>query len=88
MSLVQYRRRVERGEPVGPQPAPPLTAVERALAEERAGNDIARAMLRARFERLEELEAEVAQLKLERDTLKQAVDDLTTPVPKRPRREG
>lgn len=58
------------------------------LADERAGNDVARAMLRERFERIQELEAQVAQLSLERDTLKQAVDDLAASLPKKPRREG
>lgn len=46
------------------------------LDDERAGNDVARVMLRERAERILELEAQVAQLALERDTLKQAVDDL------------
>lgn len=58
-----------------------------ALADERAGNDVARTMLRERFEEIEALRTQVGQLTLERDALKQAVDDLTAP-PKKPRREG
>lgn len=57
------------------------------LDDERAGNDVARAMLRERAERIGELEAQVAQLTLERDALKQAVDDLTAPVEEKPARK-
>ena len=65
MSLVQYRRRVERGDAVGPLAAPPQTPLERALAElaeERSAHDLARTMLAEAGREAVVLRARVAEL--------------------------
>jgi len=79
MSLVQYRRRVERGEAVGPSMASPQTPLERALAElaeERSAHDLARTMIAEAGREAVALRARVAELEA-------LLESATTPRHKR-----
>lgn len=93
MSLVTYRRRIERGDAVGASKAAPQTPLERALAElaeERAAHDLARVMLRERGEEVLALRDRIESVTSERDALKQLADSLeeqaAAPAPRHPRR--